>query len=45
MMTPVCFMIMPFGSKKTSAEPPYPSEIDFDAPWRSALSPGGRIRI
>jgi len=39
MATPVCFMIMPFRTKKTGAEPPHPAEIDFDALWTRALEP------
>jgi len=37
---PVCFMVMPFGTK--AVEPPPdngPSKIDFDALWNKALAP------
>lgn len=36
----VCFMVMPFGTKPTGAEPGKgPAEIDFNALWDKALRP------
>jgi hypothetical protein len=40
MPKPVCFMVMPYGRKKTDAAPGQgPGEIDFDALWDRALRP------
>lgn len=37
---PICFMVMPFGTKKTDAAPGVgPSEINFDSLWEKALRP------
>ena len=36
----VCFMVMPFGTKPTGAEPGKgPAQIDFNALWDKALRP------
>jgi hypothetical protein len=38
-ITPVCFMVMPFGTKPTGMEAGKgPAQIDFNAPWEKALS-------
>jgi len=40
MIKSVCFMVMPFGKKKTQAsDPGLPGEIDFDRLWDLALRP------
>ncbi len=40
MPKPVCFMVMPYGRKKTDALPGQgPGEIDFDTLWDRALCP------
>ena len=36
---PLCFMVMPFGTKETGAAPGAPSRIDFNALWDKALAP------
>ena len=38
---PVCFMVMPYGKKRTDASPEIkaPAEINFDALWDHALKP------
>jgi hypothetical protein len=36
---PICFVVMPFGTKETGATQPNPLRIDFDALWRDAISP------
>jgi tetratricopeptide (TPR) repeat protein len=36
---PVCFMIMPFRTKKTGADMGRPAEIDCDALWEKAIFP------
>lgn len=39
-LRPVCFMVMPYGIKKTDATPGQgPAEINFDALWDRALRP------
>lgn len=39
-LRPVCFMVMPFGTKPVSPRPDAaPETIDFDALWNKALSP------
>ena len=39
-LRPVCFMVMPFGKKKTDAPAGSgPAEVNFDALWEKALSP------
>jgi tetratricopeptide (TPR) repeat protein len=39
-MTPFCFMVMPFGRKRTQAEPGKgPEEVDFNSLWDKALFP------
>lgn len=40
MRTPICFMIMPFGTKPTGVEVGKgPVDVDFDALWNKALKP------
>lgn len=40
MLKPVCFMVMPYGRKRTHAEPGGgPAEIDFNALWDLAYVP------
>jgi tetratricopeptide (TPR) repeat protein len=40
MMKPICFMVMPYGKRKTnSSGKELPSEIDFDALWNKAFYP------
>lgn len=39
MVKPICFMVMPFGTKDTGATPPAPAKINFDALWEKALLP------
>ena len=46
---PICFMVMPYGKKRTDASPEIkaPAEINFDALWDHALKPadrGSRLR-
>ena len=38
---PICFMVMPYGKKRTDASPEIkaPAEINFDALWDHALKP------
>ena len=36
---PICFVVMPFGTKDTAAAPPAPARVDFDALWRLAVAP------
>lgn len=36
---PVCFVIMPFGTKDTRAPAPAPPRVNFDALWEKALRP------
>jgi hypothetical protein len=39
-ITPVCFMVMPFGTKATGMEPARgPAQVDFNALWERALRP------
>jgi tetratricopeptide (TPR) repeat protein len=39
-ITPVCFMVMPFGTKATGMDPGKgPSQIDFNALWEKAFRP------
>jgi hypothetical protein len=39
-ITPVCFMVMPFGSKATGMEAAKgPAQVDFNALWEKALRP------
>lgn len=39
-LRPVCFMVMPFGTKPVLPRPPgAPEKIDFDALWHRALAP------
>ncbi|HEY3570123.1 MAG TPA: TRAFs-binding domain-containing protein [Thermoanaerobaculia bacterium] len=41
---PICFMVMPFGTKPTLAPPdrPAPATIDFNALWEKAYAPAIR---
>jgi tetratricopeptide (TPR) repeat protein len=39
MEKPICFMIMPFKTKKADAISGLPAEIDFDLLWEKAFSP------
>jgi tetratricopeptide (TPR) repeat protein len=39
MPKPICFMVMPFGTKETGAKAPAPSKINFNSLWQKALSP------
>lgn len=41
---PICFMVMPFGTKPTMASPdrPAPATIDFNALWEKAYAPAIR---
>src|SRR5580700_8905875 len=41
MPRPICFMIMPYGTKTTSALPgsAAPDKVDFDRLWEAALRP------
>ena len=36
---PLCFMVMPFGTKDSGAPPPAPARVNFDALWDKALLP------
>jgi hypothetical protein len=36
---PVCFVVMPFGTKDTRAPAPAPPRVNFDALWEKALRP------
>lgn len=38
-LRPICFMVMPFGTKDTGAAPPHPPRVDFDALWKDAIAP------
>ena len=39
-LRPVCFMVMPFGTKPVEPRPDSaPDKIDFDALWNKALAP------
>ena len=39
-LKPICFMIMPFGTKPTYvSEGGGPNKVDFDALWHKALEP------
>jgi len=45
MTKPICFMVMPFGKKKTvSPDKRFPKEIDFDALWEKAYVPALKDR-
>jgi hypothetical protein len=40
MPQPICFMVMPYGTKETGAQAGKgPSKIDFDALWKKAFEP------
>jgi tetratricopeptide (TPR) repeat protein len=39
MEKPICFMIMPFQTKKADTSSGLPAEIDFDLLWNKAFSP------
>jgi hypothetical protein len=39
MVKPICFMVMPFRTKETGANPPSPNKVDFDALWEKAFLP------
>ena len=36
---PICFMVMPFGTKETRAGSPAPAKVNFNSLWEKALSP------
>ena len=38
-LRPICFMVMPFGTKETGASAPHPPRVDFDALWHDAIAP------
>ncbi len=39
MPKPICFMVMPFSTKETRANPPAPAKINFNRLWEKAISP------
>ena len=39
MPRPICFMVMPFGTKETRAKPPAPIKLNFNSLWEKAISP------
>jgi len=39
MPKPICFLVMPFGTKETGAKAPAPGKINFNSLWEKALSP------
>ena len=39
MPRPVCFVVMPFRTKDTRAQPPAPQQVNFDALWEKAFRP------
>ena len=38
-LRPICFMVMPYRTKETRANPPVPSKVNFDRLWESAFQP------
>jgi hypothetical protein len=39
MPRPICFMVMPYRTKETRADPPAPSKVNFDSLWEKAFLP------
>jgi tetratricopeptide (TPR) repeat protein len=39
MLRPICFMVMPYRTKETRADPPAPSKVNFDSLWEKAFLP------
>jgi hypothetical protein len=38
-LRPICFMVMPYRTKETRADPPAPPKVNFDRLWENAFQP------